>query len=299
MHSAFLLNDRRINGRRASVARVVAVGLLPACLAACSNTGPEPKPAGGAAPPAAASTPAADETKGGGDGATPADSSPAPTAQATGPASDAPAGETSTGATATGGVDAKLSAPDKEGWVSLFDGKTLEGWTSTKFGGEGDVEVQDGALILTQGNDLTGVTTTRKDLPTSNYEIAWEAKRVQGNDFFGSLTFPVKEDPCTLVLGGWGGTTVGLSSLNGFDASENESSSAQEFENDRWYKIRLRVTDAKIEAWIDDKQIVDLDLEGKRISVRIEVELSRPLGFSTWRTTGALRNIRLKRLESK
>jgi hypothetical protein len=176
---------------------------------------------------------------------------------------------------------------------SLFDGKSLQGWRKTSFSGSGEVEVKDGQIILEAGNDLTGVNWTN-ELPRSNYEVTLEAMRVDGSDFFCALTFPVKQDPCTLVVGGWGGGVVGLSSLDGSDASENETTSFTSFKNGQWYRIRLRVTDAKIEAWIDDKKVADVKLAGRRISIRIEVEASKPFGIATWRTTGAIRNIKMR-----
>jgi len=184
------------------------------------------------------------------------------------------------------------------GTTKLFDGKSLEGWKATKFGGEGEVEVEDGQIILRAGNPLTGITWTGEP-PTMDYEISLEAKRVNGSDFFCGLTFPVGDKPCTFVVGGWGGGVIGLSSLDGFDASENETTRYQEFENGKWHKIRVRVTKDKIEAWLDDKQMADVETEGRRISIRPEVELSRPLGISSFSTTAALRDIKVKRLESK
>ena len=56
------------------------------------------------------------------------------------------------------------------------------------------------------------------------------------------------------------------------------------------------MSEHKIEAWLDDKQIVNADTTGRKIGIRSEVELSKPLGFSTWRTTGAIRTIRLRQL---
>ena len=47
--------------------------------------------------------------------------------------------------------------------------------------------------------------------------------------------------PLTPVLADEGGV-VGLSSIGGFDASENETTQFVEFKNGQWYKIRLRVT---------------------------------------------------------
>ena len=76
-------------------------------------------------------------------------------------------------------------------------------------------------------------------------------RRIEGNDFFCGMTFPAGKDPCTLIIGGWGGTTVGLSSIDGLDASDNSTRTLMQFEKNRWYHIRLAVTDTKIEAWID------------------------------------------------
>ena len=95
---------------------------------------------------------------------------------------------------------------DKENWVSLFDGKTLEGWKSTDFGGQGEVAVKDGVIILSQGQPLTGITWQKGDkLPKDNYEITLQAMKRKGDDFFCGLTFPVRKSFCSLICGGWGG----------------------------------------------------------------------------------------------
>jgi Domain of Unknown Function (DUF1080) len=184
----------------------------------------------------------------------------------------------------------------KSEWTSLFDGQTLKGWKSTEFGGEGNVEVKDGAILLGVGNDLTGVNYERP-VPNNNYEVSLEARRVDGSDFFCGLTFPVKKDPCSLIIGGWGGGVCGLSSIDGLDASENSTTKYRDFDNGRWYTIQLRVTDARIEAWIDKVQIVNQTLAGKKISIRSEVDASRPFGIASYRTLAALRNIRLRELK--
>jgi Domain of Unknown Function (DUF1080) len=184
----------------------------------------------------------------------------------------------------------------KSGWKPLFDGRTLKNWKSTEFGGEGTVEVKDGTILLGVGNDLTGVNF-QQPVPHRNYEVSVEARRVDGSDFFCGLTFPIKNDPCSLIIGGWGGGVCGLSSIDGLDASENSTTKYREFDNGRWYTIRLRVTDAKIEAWIDKDQIVNQSLAGKKISIRSEVEASRPFGIASYRTLAALRNIRLRELK--
>ena len=186
-------------------------------------------------------------------------------------------------------------AADAE-WKPIFDGKTLAGWKVTEFGGGGEVAVKDGQLLLAAGNDLTGVNFTGA-MPKMNYELALEAQRAEGGDFFCGLTFPYGEGSCTFVIGGWGGSLVGLSSINGDDASENETTKFKKFEKGRWYKIRVRVTPEKIEAWIDDEQMLDVETKGKKIGMRAgEIEMSKPCGIATFRTRAALREIRLRPL---
>lgn len=198
----------------------------------------------------------------------------------------------------------RLSAEDKPQtaatpateWRRLFDGQSLKNWEATDFGGQGDVSVKEGQIVVEAGQPLSGVTWKGGELPKSNYEIRLEAQKVEGGDFFLALTFPVKESSCSLVLGGWGGGVTGLSSINGFDASENETTSYNDFAKGQWYKVRVRVTDAAIEAWLDDERIINVELEGKRIGVRIEVDQNRPLGMATFQTVGAYKNIELREL---
>jgi hypothetical protein len=181
------------------------------------------------------------------------------------------------------------------GWTLLFDGQSLDGWEITNFGPQGPVYISGGHIVLEMGDAITGITW-KEDFPVMNYEVQLEAKKVTGNDFFCGMTFPVYDMFCTLIVGGWSGPVVGLSSIDGLDASENETHTLKKFEHDTWYTIRLRVTPEKIETWIDDEQVVDLPTEGRQLSIRPEVSLSRPFGIASWRTTAALRNIIIKEL---
>ncbi len=184
-------------------------------------------------------------------------------------------------------------APNRE--ISLFDGKTLGLWKPTDFGGQGNVYVKDGVIYMEMGNYMTGITWTGP-VVRENYEISLEAMRVEGNDFFCGLTFPVGDKPCTLVLGGWGGSVCGLSTIDYFDASENETTRIISFERGKWYHVRLRVEGKVIQVWLDDEELVNFDTTDHKIGIRAEVDLSQPLGIATWITTGAVRDIRLRTL---
>lgn len=180
-------------------------------------------------------------------------------------------------------------------WRPLFDGKSLKGWKKADFPGGGDVVVKEGQIVLEAGMDITGVTIDQK-IPKVNYEVEFKAMRVDGSDFFCGLTFPMKDDFCSLIVGGWGGGVVGLSSLSGMDASENQTTTYREFENGKWYPIKLRVTDKRISAWIEDKEMVDVGIDDQTLSTRIEVEWSKPFGFASWQTKAALKDIKIREL---
>jgi len=196
------------------------------------------------------------------------------------------------------GCASHKSAPatvTQAGWTTLFDGRSLAGWKVTDFPGHGAVHCEAGTVVLDKGIRLTGITWTNEP-PKQNYEIELDAMRTVGSDFFCGLTFSVGDTHCSLILGGWGGERVGISSINNDDASDNKTTSLIQFDSGRWYHVRLRVTDEKIEAWLDGRKIVDLETTGLKITMRPgEIELSQPLGLATWKTTAALRNIRLKR----
>jgi hypothetical protein len=185
---------------------------------------------------------------------------------------------------------------DKAGWKKLFDGKSLAGWKSADFFGKGKAHVKDGAIVLEKGKQMTGVTYTRGDFPTMDYEVTLEGKRLAGEDFFCTTTFPVGGSFCSLVVGGWGGKVVGLSSVDFEDASVNETSTSRELKRDRWYRIRIRVSRKKIEAWIDKEKVVDLDTTDRTLTIRIECQRCKPFGIATWQTTGAVRDVHVRLL---
>jgi CubicO group peptidase (beta-lactamase class C family) len=182
--------------------------------------------------------------------------------------------------------------------VAMFNGHSLDGWRiidENDFERHGEVSVEKQEIVLGAGKAATGIAWAGSP-PRMNYEFSLQAKRLEGSDFFCGLTFPVGQDYLTLIVGGWGGGVIGLSNLDGMSAVENETTGYRKFEQDRWYDIRLRVTPGRVQAWIDQEQVVDLETKDRKLSIWWEQEPVRPLGVASWYTKAALRNICLKRL---
>ncbi len=188
------------------------------------------------------------------------------------------------------------TGPSKK--LILFDGKSLEGWKKSDLPRAGEVQVKDGQILMNNpGDSMSGVTTTRQDLPRVDYELTYEAMRLDGSDFFAAATFPVGKSYITLVNGGWGGNVTGLSSLNGQDASENETTCTITYKNKTWYRFRVHVTGKVIRCWVDDKEIVAVNYQDRKVGTRLETRVSEPLGFATWHTSGALRKVEIRTLK--
>ncbi|MCB1226755.1 MAG: DUF1080 domain-containing protein [Verrucomicrobiales bacterium] len=182
----------------------------------------------------------------------------------------------------------------------LLSAEWLPHWSAAGIEGEGAVTLSPGSLRLEQGQPMTGARFSpdwqAAGLPLIDYAISFEARRVEGRDFFATLTFPVGElDRClSWVVGGWGGTVVGISSVDHADASENSTRGEMAFEQGRWYRLRLEVRQTEVSAWIDDRPMVRLNLKGHHLGLRSgDIERTAPLGFATWMTVGEVRSLRL------
>ena len=117
--------------------------------------------------------------------------------------------------------------------------------------------------------------------------------RLDGIDFFVGLTFPVREEFCSLILGGWGGTVSGLSSFDYQDAANNETTYVVEYKKNHWYKIRMEVEGDSLRAFIDGEKIIETEINGRQVHIRPEVEPSKPLGISSFDTQVAYKNIQI------
>ncbi|MEM0969448.1 MAG: family 16 glycoside hydrolase [Verrucomicrobiota bacterium] len=192
-----------------------------------------------------------------------------------------------------------LPASAEPGSLSLFDGESLGNWTAIRFGGEGEVSIEEGAIRLDQGEPLTGIVWQGELPSTENYEISLDAKKINGDDFFLALTLPHEDSHFTFIVGGWGGGLIGISSLDGMDASENETGTVGYFEKGKWFHIRVRLEEGWLTCWIDGEEVVDLGLDGIDVGLRPgDIELCAPLGMASFQTWAAYKNIVWRTLEN-
>ncbi|HRH95350.1 MAG TPA: DUF1080 domain-containing protein [Prosthecobacter sp.] len=186
-------------------------------------------------------------------------------------------------------------------WKLLSD-EFAASWKAAGMANEGSVIVHNGEIELQPGQPMTGSTFDAKkwkdtEMPVTRYAIEYEAMRVEGNDFFGTVTFPVNESHVSLIVGGWGGTLVGISSIDDMDASENNTRGNAWFENNRWHKVRIEVRDDDLRAWIDGKLFVNTSLKGHKLGLRAgDIEKCAPFGFASFATKARIRGVIIRRL---
>ena len=182
----------------------------------------------------------------------------------------------------------------------LLTAEFATAWKASGIAEEGGVAVKDGEIILSPGQPMTGArfdAWQSAKLPLTRYAIKYEAMRVEGNDFFGTVTFPVNDSHVSLIIGGWGGTLVGISSIDDMDASENNTSGNAFFKNNEWHKVRIEVRDDDLRAWIDGKLFVNVSTKGHKLGLRAgDIEKCAPFGFASYATQARIRDVIIRRL---
>ena len=189
-----------------------------------------------------------------------------------------------------------------KGW-ELLSPAHLERWHEAEMAHSAGFIREPGQITLRAGEPMTGVVFKdweREGLPWIDYAFSYEAQRVSGGDFFGTVTFPVgsRERCVSFVLGGWGGSQVGISNIDGYDASENLTGSRQTLENDRWYKVRIEVRAQSLVVTLDGRPIINTNITGRQLSLRAgEIDRCVPFGFASFRTEAKLRNVRVEKIQ--
>lgn len=184
----------------------------------------------------------------------------------------------------------------------LLDATLSSHWQQSGIPDEGVLQRSGQELTLPAGQPMTGCKFSAWQdlgLPGTDYRIDYEAMRVEGEDAFGMCTFPVAGHGAhaTFVIGGWGGTLTGISSIDFKDASENSTRAEQRFANGVWHRVHLEVRPDDIRAWVNDRPVVNVSIKGRNVSLRPGyIDHCLPFGFATWNTEARIRAVRISRL---
>jgi hypothetical protein len=171
-------------------------------------------------------------------------------------------------------------------------------WSECQFGGDGPIEISDKLITLGYGDPITGVKW-EGEIPRDNYEIEVEARRVEGFDFFCAITFPIAKSHASLVLGGWGGGVVGISSIDDRDASDNDTTMFMNFDNGKWYRARIRIETTRLVVWLDDKLQFEHPRKDHSFDIRYEMDPCVPFGLANYQCKSEVRVVRVRRLAKK
>lgn len=162
-----------------------------------------------------------------------------------------------------------------DGWVSLFDGKTLNGWNRAALG-KAEYEVKDGTI---HGTTVEGSPNTflASEKQYGNFELQFEVKvhdklnsGVQirsrektaddGKDvgrFFGPQ---VEIESSPGQAGYIYGEATGLGWLS--QAPQDKQHSHSHIKNGEWNKYRIRANGPRIQTWINGEKVADLTHDG-------------------------------------
>lgn len=143
-----------------------------------------------------------------------------------------------------------------DGWVSLFDGKTLEGW---KAGGkQGSFRVRDGTIVAhgQPRSDLFLVGPVSKG-EIKNFEFKADVMTTPGSN--SGIFFHVRYQPDPLH---YEGMEV---QINNSHRDEKRTGSLYAIQNileapaedDEWFTIHIVVRDAQVVINVNDKTLVD------------------------------------------
>ena len=207
-----------------------------------------------------------------------------------------------------------LQASAEDGWTTLFDGKTLEGWN--KKNGKHTYRVEDGAIIGRTEKGSPNSFLCTNDL-YGNFELEFEVKlineelnsgvQIRSNDKPKEVSKKVKEgrvngpqveiEATGIAKGGEAGYIYG-EACGGWMTPKDKLVKHKHYKDGEWNKYRIVANGPRIQTWINGNQVSDLTDEAKFES--------HPKGFIGLQVHGvgnrgpyevSWKNIRIKKLD--
>jgi hypothetical protein len=163
-----------------------------------------------------------------------------------------------------------------DGWISLFDGKTLEGWIQKN--GTATYRVEDNMIIgKTTPKSPNSFLCTVKDYGdfelefevklinnelNSGVQIRSQTKEPKGEEKFGRVNGPQVEIAAAGGNGGVSGYVYG-EACGGWMTAKDKLKPHKAFKNGEWNKYRVVAQGPRIQTWINGESIEDLTDEEK------------------------------------
>jgi len=212
---------------------------------------------------------------------------------------------------AAGGVALTVSAQKEDGWVSLFDGKSLDGWEIKS--GFATYEVKDGAIHGTTADGSPNTFLCSKE-QYGDFELEFEVKvhnslnsgvqirsqlkdAEKENSHGGRVNGPQVEIEASP---GQAGYIYGEATSYGWLSPEpkDDKHAHSHVKNGEWNQFRVVAKGPRIQTWINGEAVADLTHE--------EIYMTHPKGFIGLQVHGigkdsgpydvAWRNLRIKPL---
>jgi 3-keto-disaccharide hydrolase len=195
----------------------------------------------------------------------------------------------------------------KEGWVNLFDGKSLNGWV--QHNGTAKYEVADGTIHGTTNEGSPNSFLCTEKL-YGNFELEFEVKvhndlnsgvqiRSQQKNGNGRVNGPQVEIEASGSNGAEAGYVYGEATGRGWLTPESRLKPHKTMKDGGWNKFRVVAKGNRIQTWINGQPIEDL--------VDEEIYKTHPKGFIGLQVHGigkgkgpfdvAWKNIRIKELK--
>lgn len=175
-------------------------------------------------------------------------------------------------------------AGEKDGWVNLFDGKTLNGWIQKN--GTARYSVSDGTIVgVTNEGSPNSFLCSEKEY--GNFELEFEVKvhdnlnsgvqirsktkEPKGDAKFGRVYGPQVEIEASRANGAEAGYVYGEATGLGWLTSKADLKPHKTMKDGDWNAFRVVAKGRRIQTWINGKAIADLTHD--------EVFTSHPKGF--------------------
>ncbi len=165
-------------------------------------------------------------------------------------------------------------AQKADGWIALFDGKTLDGWSVKT--GFATYKAEGGALVGTTATNSPN-TFLCTDKAFGDFELTMEVKlddaelnsgfqirsKLKGDQYGGCVYGPQVE-----ICEGVAGYIFGESTKYGWLSQERKPHTL--FKLKQWIPFRVRAVGPKIETWISGEKVADLTLQNELVAEHAE-----------------------------